>query len=261
MPSILGYFARAITRPSPTRAPTHPLRRFLHLPRMFDVCSVAIQTMNLHYIKSVHENKVANSDRHVAAQKHNARVTSQKLITTTRRQEEYYKIISMPSRDMSKEKLLIVGPRNSSELFMAWTYGFSWDNIHGIDLYSTHPKITAMNMEDMSHADASFDAVTMCATLGYAQNTKTALAEVVRVLKPGGRFAFSVTYDPGTPDWPEETIYNGEKIRDTLHQLGMNIYHHTSTELVNAKDRNQTSHAFGAFKEISEIDLQDRLLL
>lgn len=261
MPSILGYFVRAITHPTATRAPAHSLRVLLRQPRVFDLCSVALQAMNLRHIKGIHEEKVAHSERHIAAQKHNARVTSSKLITTTRRQEEFYKIISMPSHDMTKEKLLIVGPRNSSELFMAWTYGFSWDNIQGIDLYSTHPKIAQMNMEEMTHEDETFDAVTMCATLGYANDTKVALSEVVRVLKPGGRFAFSVTYDPGTTDWSEEAIYNGEKIREALHQLGMSIYHHTSFEVLNSKGRTQTSHAFGAIKEDPSIQMLDPLRL
>ena len=261
MASLLGYFARAITRPATTRAPAYSLRMLMRQPIMFDLCSVTLQALNQRYMKGVHENKVGLDERHTAAQKHNAGVTSSKRITTTRRQEEFYKIISMPSHDLRDEKLLIVGPRNSSELFMAWTYGFSWNNIQGIDLYSTHPKISEMNMEAMTFEDESFDAITMCMTLGYASDTKVALKEVVRVLKPGGRFSFSVTYDPDCKDWPEEAIYNGEKIRETLHELGMNIYHHTSFERVNVKERLQTSHAFGAFKEDPAVKMQDRLLL
>jgi SAM-dependent methyltransferase len=229
---------------------------------MFDLCSVALQAMNLRYMKSIHEKKVAATDSHAAAQEYNAKVTASKLITTTRRQEEFYKIAGMPTRDVSKEKLLIVGPRNTSELFMAWTHGYSWDNIQGIDLYSTHPKIKVMNMEEMTFSDGVFDVVTMCLTLGYAKDIKVALSEVSRVLKPGGRFAFSSTYSPNeTSKWSQEAIFSGEKIRDALHEMGMNIYHHTSFEKINADGKKQTLHAFGAFKEDPSIKHQDRLVL
>ncbi len=261
MSSIIGYFARAILRPSPTRAPASLLRSFLQQPILFDLCSVALQSLNLRYMKRVHDNRVAKSERHIAAQEHNAHVTANKLITTTRRQEEFYKIASMPSRDVRNEKLLIVGPRNSSELFMAWTYGYSWRNICGIDLYSTHPKISVMNMEEMTYENDVFDVVTMCMTLGYAKDIKAALSEVARILKPGGRFAFSSTYDPGTKSWPQEAIYNGEKIREVLRELNLNIYHHTFQEKINAKGRKQTVHEFGVFKEDLSAEVQDRLFL
>lgn len=259
--TLLKYYMRCFTSPAKIITPALTLRTLLRQPVLFDLCSVTLQALNLKYISNVHENKVTTSQRHVDAQKHNADVTASKRITTTRRQEEYYKIVSMPSRDVRNEKLLIVGPRNLSELFMAWTYGFEWSNIQGIDLYSTHPKIQEMNMEHMTFEDESFNAVTMCMTLGYANDTKLALSEVVRILKNNGRFSFSVTYDPNTKEWPEETIYNGRKIVETLHELGMNVYHHSSFEKVNKLGSLVTLHSIGAVKEDSTEKRHDHLLL
>lgn len=259
--ALFKYLVRCFISPAKTTAPALTVRTLLRQPVLFDLCSVILQALNLRHIQNIHENKVTPTQRHVDAQKHNADVTALKRITTTRRQEEFYKIISMPSREMRNEKLLIVGPRNLSELFMAWSYGFEWANIQGIDLYSTHPKIQEMNMEDMSFADESFDAVTMCMTLGYADDTKRALGEVVRILKKNGRFSFSVTYDPGTTEWLEETIYNGNKIRETLHELGMNIYHHSSFEKVNKLGSLITLHSIGAVKDSAPEEMQDRLHL
>ena len=116
-------------------------------------------------------------------------------------------------------------------------------------------------MEYMTFEDESFDAVTMCMTLGYANDTKLALSEVVRVLKDNGRFAFSVTYDLGTKKWPEETFYNGEKIHEALHELGMNIYYHSSFEKINKLGSHVALHSFGAVKEAPKAERHDHLVL
>lgn len=64
-----------------------------------------------------------------------------------------------------------------------------------------------MNMEDMSFPADRLDAVAMSATLPYADDTRAALSEVARVLKPGGRFTFSTIYDPESPDWPGNRMH------------------------------------------------------
>jgi hypothetical protein len=54
-----------------------------------------------------------------------------------------------------------VGPRNVQELFLAWTFGFKWKNIVGIDLYSTNKKIKVINMNNTNFAEETFDYVSM----------------------------------------------------------------------------------------------------
>lgn len=252
--SILGFYYRAVVSPVRRVRPANVLRALLRLPVVFDLATVILQTRQLGRLSTVHDKTVADDPYHQKVQNYNAGVTATKRITTTRRAEEYYEILALPPRDMSDEKLLVVGPRNVHELFLAWLYGFSWKNIQAIDLYSTHPKIVPMNMEAMTFADGSFDAVSMANTLSYAKDTGTAIKEVARVLKPGGRFAFSGTYDPGQPDWYEDKV-SGAKIHQLLHENGMSVYHHTSIDKVNSKGRVQCSHSFGALKRTDKTSI------
>jgi SAM-dependent methyltransferase len=113
-----------------------------------------------------------------------------------RRAERYYQIISLPPRDMSKENILVIGGKNVVELFIAWIYGFKWKNIVGIDLFSLHPKIKIMDMENMLFADESFDNVTMANVYGYQLDPEKCISEISRILKPGGRLCFNSSYDP-----------------------------------------------------------------
>ena len=64
----------------------------------------------------------------------------------------------------------------------------------------------------MTFEDGRFDAVAMANTLSYADDTRVALAGVARVLKPGGRFAFSATYDPDGTRWKEDKVDAGAKL-------------------------------------------------
>ena len=51
---------------------------------------------------------------------------------------------------LKNKKILIVGPKFITELFLAWTYGFQWKNIHAIDIVSNHPKIKLMDVDSLS---------------------------------------------------------------------------------------------------------------
>lgn len=254
---LLRYLRLAVLRPLEALPRIGILRSLLRQPVFFDIVAVLIQYVNLRHERRIFSGDVSVNEVNKAAHEYNAGVTLKKKITMTRRAEEFYKILVLPSRDVSKDKLLIVGPRNVLELFIAWLYGYTWSNIKAIDLYSLHPKIAVMNMEAMTFEDQAFDAVAMSMTLGYAGSIRTAMSEVVRVLKPGGQFSFAVTYDPDTKEWPEEAIYDGAKIQETLHDLGMSIYYHSGFEKINAVNRLQTSHSFGAVKDVGTSEKQD----
>lgn len=240
---------RAVVKPMRRARPIMPMRALLRVPGAFDVLSWVMQTRDLRHLAHIRDAYLAAGDpHHQSVQDYNAGVTMKRLIQSTRQAEIYYELLTIPPRDVSNEELLIVGPRSVHELLIAWVHGFSWKNISGIDLYSTNPKIAPMNMEAMTFADESFDAVGMASTLAYAGDTFTALKEVARVLRPGGRFAFGATYDPGAADkWPE-SVRTGAEIHDMLRRLGFVVYFHNSVDKTNSLGRRQTTHHFACRK-------------
>ena len=42
---------------------------------------------------------------------------------------------------------------------MAWTYGYKWENIVGIDLFSFNPKILVMDMNKLTFQNNYFDDI------------------------------------------------------------------------------------------------------
>lgn len=242
------YFLRALRHPESSNAsPGQGLgRHFLLKPRIFDIVSCVMQLRDVKALKSIRVGAPSDPFYSKVAD-YNAGVTAKKLITTTRRAEIYYQVLRMPPRDVSTEKLLIIGPRNVQELLLAWLYGYRWKHIEAIDLYSTNPKITVMNMEAMTFPDELFDAVVMSNTLSYARDIFACLTEVVRVLKPGGRFVFGTTYFPTGRDWPGNLV-NGNAIRTMLKKLSLAVTFYHALDKVNSLGGLQTAHIFGTHK-------------
>jgi len=158
-----------------------------------------------------------------------------------RRTEIYYKLMSLPPRDLSSAKLLVVGGKDVAEMFMAWLYGFSWKNIQGIDLFSLHPKISVMDMENMTYENEIFDAVTMCHTYGYQLDKVKCLVEIVRVLKQGGYFTFNHQFNPFSNSPPERNCnVAGAEMEVILKQVGFRIITHIA--LPNGENMNNLWH-------------------
>jgi SAM-dependent methyltransferase len=244
---LAKHVYRAIGLPAGAPHTISLLRYVLLQPRVFDLLSLFMQARDEKRLVVIEKN-YASEDSYVRrVHDYNAGKTLQKVITSTRRAELLYKVIVLPPRDLNAEQLLIIGPRNIQELLIAWLYGFRWKNIQGIDLYSTNPKIHTLNMESMTFADATFDAVVMSNTLAYAADTYKCLAEIHRVLKPGGRLVFGATYDPRDPKWAG-SIVSGEQMLDMLRRLDFTLYYYVPTDKINASQRLQTSHLFGCRK-------------
>ena len=144
-----------------------------------------------------------------------------------RRMEVYYKLVALPPGRPKSDKILIIGCRNVIELFLAWTYGFKWKNITGIDLFSLHPKIKIMDMEDISYPDESFDCVTMANVYGYNADPERCFKEIARVLKPSGLFSFNSAYVPTA-----ET-QSSKMLTSDLHKIfnrhGLTVVYHYET--------------------------------
>jgi SAM-dependent methyltransferase len=233
------------------------LRTFLRKPRVFDLVSCILQLRDLKRLALIRDNSPADAFYEKVAD-YNAGVTQSKVVSTTRRAELLYQVLALPPRDLSTEKLLIVGPRNIQELFIAWLYGYKWENIQGIDLYSTNEKIIVMNMEDVSFPNDSYDAIVMSHTLAYAKDTFRCLSEVARVLKPSGRFVFGATYFPQSTQWPGNLV-SGSEIRSMLKTLGLDLAYYQAIDRINSLGGAQTVHIFGVQKKDPRGDHFDRV--
>jgi SAM-dependent methyltransferase len=257
---MLRKYARAVLHPQKPERPAHALRALLRTPVLYDLVSCTLQARDLLRKTDIKTNRLDEDDYHRKVHDYNAGVTASKQIHSTRRAEEYYQILQLPPRDMRSEKLLVVGPRNIAELYIAWLHGFAWKNIDAIDLYSTNPKIVEMNMEAMTFPPASFDAVAMSATLSYAADTRKVLQGVYDVLKPGGRFAFGQTYAPDGTDWPGNLI-DGAGVKAMLDEIGFEIYAYRAFPKVNSKGKAQTSHRLGVVKPSADAFEHDKVVL
>lgn len=245
--SLPRTIARLMVYPVPAQRPVRPFRTLLRSPRLFGLVSTCLQLRDVWRQERIRKHYTLDDAHHKMAQDYNAEVTQKHVVHVTRRPEEIYQILDLPPRDVRDERLLIVGPRNIAEFVFAWVYGFSWRNLVGVDLYSTNPKILVMNMEEMTFEDGSFDAVAMSATLAYAQDTPKTIAEVFRVLRPGGRFVFTGTHVPDSDQWPGNR-YSGNALKDVLHTAGFQIYFHHANSKINSLGQPQTAHRFGVYK-------------
>lgn len=257
--SLIGNAFRALRRPQPMSAKATWKRQIFRLPILFDLTSLYLQHRNRKRRAAIMDD-VRSDDAYVGAvHAYNAGRTQGVPFTRTRRAESIYQIATAPARCRpNDERLLIVGPRDVHELFIAWTYGFRWENMTGIDLYSEDPRILVMNMEAMTFEADSFDCITMAHTLAYAKDTRQCLSECLRVLKPGGRLVFGATYFPKGTEWKGNAV-PGDEIAHILEDLGAEIFHWDSSDKINALGGAQTSHLVGALKPDPENPGVDRV--
>jgi len=254
----LKQAAYAIIRPD--SAPSSPglLRGLFKRRPLFGVLSAITQVLDHKRQAKIKDEYAIDDDYFKQVQDYNADVTQRKVIVTTRRAEELFQALSVPARDLSKEKVLLIGPRNAHELIQAWVYGFSWDNIQGIDLYSTNPKISVMNMEEMEFADNTFDAVVMANTLAYAKDASKCISEIIRVLKPGGRAAFGSTFVSEKTEYIGNQL-TGADLKAIFKELPCHMYYYRPLDKINAKGVEQTVHLIGLMKNDPDALAVDRI--
>lgn len=245
--------------------PSNAFREIVRVPWIFDRVSLIMQLRQADRVAKIANKKptddVGEEAHYQKVYDHNANKTSQKQIITNRLSERLYAVAAVPIRDLKKEKLLSIGSRTVHELLIAWTQGFAWKNITGVDLYTTHEKIIPMNMENLQLEDSQFDCIVMANVLSYASDTRKALSEAVRVLKPGGRFVFNGTYDPNALElWPE-SCHSGEDLRKILGDLGMEIYFWHTREYGNTLGNVETDHLIGCYKPDPEDKKRDPVSL
>lgn len=250
MVTWLRQLALAVLRPDPMAREPGLARVLLRQPRLFDLVSAFWQLRDAGRQAAIGANYSLDDDYHRDVQDYNAGRTVEKVVSRTRRAEPLLRILADAPADPANERLLLIGPRNVHEVLLAWVHGWRWKKIEGIDLYSTNPKIAVMNMEAMTYADNSFDAILSSNTLAYAADTQVAIAEMARVLKPGGRAVFGATYCPGADRFRGNAIA-GEAILGMLREAGLQLFHHHSNDKINTLGLQQTVHFFGVRKPLA----------
>lgn len=103
--------------------------------------------------------------------------------------------------DMANKAVLHFAP----ELHFAPSVAAAHPALHVMgDLFPTKASIQKIDLEDIAFPDATFDMVIGNHVLEHVGNVETALAEVRRVLKPGGRFVCQTPYAARLPRTFEE---------------------------------------------------------
>ena len=127
--------------------------------------------------------------------------------------------VSRIATELAFSKVLSVGPRAEGELLALAGYGFSWQNIHGLDLFSYSPRIDVGDMHEMPYEDDTFDAIFCGWTLGYSDDRPQALREMVRVTRPGGLIAIGEAFH--SRDFDEGTEAHGYELgsKERINQL------------------------------------------
>lgn len=103
-------------------------------------------------------------------------------------------------------RVLIVGPRTENEILLYVSHGFAPGNVRGLDLMSYSPWIDVGDMHAMPYADNSFDVVLFSWVLGYSSNQEKAVAEAVRVVRPGGLIGIGEEFEPKSAEEHNEKL-------------------------------------------------------
>lgn len=94
--------------------------------------------------------------------------------------------------DLRKDSLLVIGPRYEPEILLAQGLGWDPDGIRGLDTFSYSPSIDVGDMHALPYADESFSGLVCGWTLSYSARPEVAVAEMQRVLRPGGYLVLAV---------------------------------------------------------------------
>jgi SAM-dependent methyltransferase len=102
--------------------------------------------------------------------------------------------IDQVARDIRNLRVLSIGPRVEGEIYNLIGYGFSKENVMGLDLFSYSPYIKVGDMHEMDFPDDYFDVVISGWVLGYSDKKQKAADEMLRITKPGGILAIGNAY-------------------------------------------------------------------
>lgn len=155
-------------------------------------------------------------------------------------------LATIESIDRKKDKILIIGPRAESEIFIARSHGFKKQNIKCLDLISYSNLVDLGDMHNMPYEDNSFDIVIMGWVIAYSDQPVKACNEVVRVSTNNAIVFTGVQYAPvsneelikihGYVPGSEDRIYSNKKVASFFgDSIKTTIYDHDMSEVTPEK--------------------------
>lgn len=121
--------------------------------------------------------------------------------------------------DLEKDSLLVVGPRYEPELLLAQGMGWDPEGMRGLDTFSYSPFIDVGDMHALPYADDAFSGLVCGWTLSYSSRPEQAVAEMQRVVKPGGYLVVAVQKVwPGFVETLDEVLKGDDRVQ-TLEQF------------------------------------------
>jgi SAM-dependent methyltransferase len=169
----------------------------------------------LYFVYIVRRVRVFENESSVLANKYS--VDMLKKGVTSNRPLKFICPLSVVEVVNKKGHTLSLGCRFETELLFLAGYGFEPKNIRGCDMTSYSPWIDLGNMHKLSYADNTFDTVTMGWLISYSETPEVAVREVIRVMKPGGVLAISVTHYP--PETLARMAKEGHVIGSATHRV------------------------------------------
>jgi hypothetical protein len=113
------------------------------------------------------------------------------------------------------KKCLSIGPRTESELFSLASYGAKIKDIKGLDLQTYSPLIEPGDVTNIPFGDNSFDCIVAGWIVHYVSNQEKAVSELIRVLKPNGYLALSVSWYPEGHKYDNGDFSGGRNIKNS----------------------------------------------
>lgn len=149
--------------------------------------------------------------------------------------QNYYQLAQCYLKEgLSNKKILIVGPKFITELFLAWTYGFKWTNIYAIDIISNHPKIRLMDVDSLNFDDLKFDCISMANVFGYNKNPYDCIKGISDHLNKEGILVFNSSFHKKFLEkTPKSSMLSASQLKDLLEQNSFDII---SSEITKEND-------------------------
>jgi hypothetical protein len=97
-------------------------------------------------------------------------------------------------------KVLIVGPRIEDELLALVAWGFSADNVHGLDLISYSPFVDLGDMHNLPYPDSTFDVAILSNVITYSTDYERVCSELLRVCNQSSILGVAESYDRRSKD-------------------------------------------------------------
>jgi ubiquinone/menaquinone biosynthesis C-methylase UbiE len=119
-----------------------------------------------------------------------------------------------------------------------------------LEVYGMRSNLQKVDAEKLPFADATFDIVYSWGVIHHSEKPETILAEVHRVLKPGGQFIGMFYHRPSLVSlrvWLKYGLFAGKPWRSFADVL----YHHVESTGTKAYTVGEMQRMFGAFRETS----------